>query len=274
LLTCGKKREEMLVDGLSASPDMGATTSDFAALTAGPSALFLDVDGTLLDLAERPDEVMTPPGLVTTLQRAERKLDGALALISGRPIRELDRLFEPLRLRASGVHGAEMRFDPGGPLTSALGATELPRPLLSEVTRVVAGFPGAFVEDKRFSFAIHYRLAPGVERPLREAVMRIVDSAEIAVEVMNAHCAIEVKACGCDKGGAIAAFLSTPAFRDRTPVFIGDDETDESGFAVVAARGGYAFSVGSRRPGVIATFSRPSAVRDWLANYADQEKGA
>jgi trehalose 6-phosphate phosphatase len=262
------------VDGLSASPDMGATTSDFGALTAGPSALFLDVDGTILDLAERPDEVVTPPGLVTTLQRTERKLAGALALISGRPIRDLDRLFEPLRLRASGVHGAEMRLDPGGPLTSALGAAELPRSLLSELTRAVGAFPGAFVEDKRFSVAIHYRLAPRAERPLREAVMRIVNSAGIAVEVMDAHCAIEVKACGCDKGGAIAAFLSTPAFRDRTPIFIGDDATDESGFAVVAARGGYAFSVGRRRPGAMATFSQPSAVRDWLANYADQEKGA
>jgi trehalose 6-phosphate phosphatase len=274
LLTCGEKREELLVDGLSASPDMGATTSDFGVLTAGQSALFLDVDGTILDLAERPDDVVTPPGLVRTLQRAERKLAGALALVSGRPIRELDRLFEPLRLRASGVHGAEMRFDPGGPLTSALGAIELPRSLLSELTRVVAAFPGAFVEDKRFSFAIHYRLAPGAERPLREAVMRIVDPAKVAVEVMNAHCAIEVKAPGSDKGGAIAAFLSMPAFRDRTPIFVGDDTTDERGFAVVAARGGYAFSVGRRRPGTIATFSQPSAVRDWLADYADRGNGA
>ena len=262
------------MDGLSASPDSDTTRNDFGALAAGPSALFLDVDGTILDLAERPDDVVTPPGLVTTLRRAERKLAGALALVSGRPIRELDRLFEPLRLRASGVHGAEMRFDPGGPLTSALGATELPRSLWSELTRVVAAFPGALVEDKRFSFAVHYRLAPGAERPLREAVMRIVDPAKIAVEVMNAHCAIELRAPGCDKGGAIAAFLSMPAFRDRTPIFVGDDATDESGFAVVSARGGYAFSVGSPRRGAIATFSRPSAVRDWLANYVDQEKGA
>lgn len=262
------------MDGLSASPDTGATTSDFGALTAGPSALFLDVDGTILDLAERPDDVVAPPGLVTTLRRTEHKLAGAFALVSGRPIRELDRLFDPLRPRASGVHGAEMRFDPDGPLTSGLGAIELPRSLLSELTRVVAAFPGAFVEDKRFSFAIHYRLAPGAERPLREAVMRVIDPAETGIEVMNAHCAIELKAPGCDKGRAIAAFLSMPAFRDRTPIFVGDDATDESGFAVVAARGGYAFSVGSRRPGAIATFSGPSAVRDWLADYAVQETRA
>ena len=206
-------------------------------------------------MAERPDDVVTPPGLVTTLLRTERKLAGGLALVSGRPIHELDRLFEPLRLRASGVHGAEMRFDAGGPPISALGARELPQSLFADLRRVVAAFPGAFVENKRFSFAVHYRLASGAERSLREAVMRLVDSARIAIEVMDAHYAIELKAPGCDKGGAIATFLSTPAFRGRTPIFVGDDMTDESGFAVVAARGGYAFSVGSRRAGAVATFS-------------------
>ena len=92
-----------------------------------PLALFLDVDGTLLDLAERPDDVVTPAGLVATLARTERKLAGALALISGRAIEDLDRLFEPLRLRASGIHGAEIRFDPDGPATPTPAAMELPR---------------------------------------------------------------------------------------------------------------------------------------------------
>src|SRR6516162_4245906 len=109
---------------MSAPPFTGETAEKMAALTEEPAALFLDVDGTILDLADRPGDVVTPPGLVTTLQRTERKLAGALALISGRPIDELDSLFEPLRLRASGVHGAEMRFDPGGPI-SAGGAREL-----------------------------------------------------------------------------------------------------------------------------------------------------
>ena len=148
------------MDGLSSPPFMDATVDNLAALTEGPAALFLDVDGTILDLAERPGDVVTPSGLVATLQRTESKLAGALALISGRPIAELDRLFEPLRFRASGVHGAEMRFDPGGPSTSARGATELPHSLWTDLTRLVAMFPGALVENKRFSFAVHYRLAP------------------------------------------------------------------------------------------------------------------
>ena len=91
---------------------------------------------------------------------------------------------------------------------------------------------------------------------------------------MNAHCAIELKAPGFDKGGAIAAFLSTPAFRGRTPVFVGDDATDESGFAVVAARGGCAYSVGRLLPGAIGAFSEPRAVRDWLAEFAGRGEGA
>lgn len=165
------------MDGLTSPPFMDATVDNLEALTERPSALFLDVDGTILDLAERPDDVVTPPGLVATLVRTEHKLAGALALISGRPIAELDRLFEPLRFRASGVHGAEMRFEPGGPSISARGARELPQSLWTDLTRVVATFPGALVENKRFSFAVHYRLAPELERPLREAVMRLADLA-------------------------------------------------------------------------------------------------
>lgn len=259
---------------MSTPPLAGAKMENVAPLGHEPFALFLDVDGTLLDLAERPSDVVTPSGLVATLAGAERKLAGALALISGRSIGDLDRLFEPLRLRASGVHGAEIRFEPDGPVTPAPAAMELPSSLWTALTREVAAFPGAFAEDKRFSFVVHYRLAPAAEQPLRQAVTRLVGSSPIAVEVMDARCAIELKAPGHDKGGAIAAFLSQPAFRGRTPIFVGDDTTDETGFAVVAARGGYAYSVGRRRPGAIGGFAQPRIVRDWLAEFADCRSGA
>ena len=109
-----------------------------------------------------------------------------------------------------------------------------------------------FVENKRFSFTVHYRLAPSAERPLRNIVKQLVDSIPIAVDMMDAHYAIEIKSPCFDKGGAIATFLATSTFRGRTPIFVGDDTTDESGFALVSARGG------SR------LFSRPSAPRrDW-----------
>jgi trehalose 6-phosphate phosphatase len=262
------------VDQLSASPLTGATMENVAALSDGPLALFLDVDGTLLDLAERPDDVVTPADLVGTLAKAERKLAGALALISGRAISDLDRLFEPLRLRASGIHGAEIRIDPRGPATPAPAAMELPPSLWTALTREVALFPGAFVENKRFSLVVHYRLAPQAEQPLRQAVTRLVGALPIAVEVMDARCAIELKAPGFEKGGAIAAFLSRPPFRGRTPVFVCDDATDESGFAVVVARGGCAYSVGRRRPGATGVFAKPRAVRDWLAEFAHRGEGA
>jgi trehalose 6-phosphate phosphatase len=259
---------------MSAPSLAGATAEDVAALGDLPLAVFLDVDGTLLDLADRPDDVVTPAGLVATLARAERKLAGALALISGRAIGDLDRLFEPLRLRASGIHGAEFRFEPGEPAAPTPAAVALPSPLWTALALEVAAFPGAFVENKRFSFVVHYRLVPEAERPLRQAVTRLVGSWPIAVEVMEARCAIELKAPGHDKGGAIAAFLSRPEFRGRTPVFVGDDATDESGFAVVSAHGGYAYSVGRLRPGAIGLFAEPRAVRDWLAEYAHRGDGA
>jgi trehalose 6-phosphate phosphatase len=261
------------VDQLNAPTIEGATAGDVRALGDAPLALFLDVDGTLLDLAARPDDVVTPAGLVATLAHAERKLAGALALISGRSIDDVDHLFAPLRLRVSGVHGAEIRLDPNAP-TTPTAAADLPQSLLAALRRVVEPFPGVFVEDKRFSFTVHYRLAPSAERPLRNIVKQLVDSIPIAVDIMDAHYAIEIKSPCFDKGGAIAAFLSTSTFRARTPIFVGDDTTDESGFALVTARGGFAYSVGRPRPGAIGAFSEPRAVREWLAEFAARESSA
>ena len=195
-----------------------------------------------------------------------------MALVSGRSIADVDRLFAPLRLRASGVHGAEIRFDPNAPTTPA-AAADLPQSLLAALRRAVEPFPGVFVENKRFSFTVHYRLAPPAERPLRKIVTRLVESIPIAVEIMDAHYAIEIKSPCFDKGGAIATFLSTSTFRGRTPIFVGDDTTDESGFALVSARGGFAYSVGRPRPGAIGAFSEPRAVREWLAEFAAREGG-
>jgi trehalose 6-phosphate phosphatase len=261
------------VDDLNAPSIEGARLSDVAALSDAPLALFLDVDGTLLDLAARPDEVVTPAGLVTTLARAERKLAGALALVSGRSLDDVDHLFAPLRLRASGVHGAEIRLDPESS-AAPTAAADLPHSLLIELRRAVEPFPGVFVEDKRFSFTVHYRLAPSAERPLRMIVKQLVDSAAIAVDIMDAHYAIEIKSPCFDKGRAIATFLKTSTFRGRTPIFVGDDTTDESGFAVVSARGGFAYSVGGPRPGAISAFREPRAVRAWLAEFAAREFSA
>jgi len=232
-------------------------------------ALFLDVDGTLLDIAERPDRVVVPAGLVDDLAEAERGLGGALAVITGREAEEIDRLFRPLRLRVAAVHGAELRFDPDAAPTPSPGTSELPASLWEDLNRALRDFPGTFAENKRYSFTVHYRLAPGVKESLRKAVMRVVQAEpESAVEVMNARRAIELKAPGYDKGRAVACFLSVPPFRGRTPIYIGDDTTDEAGFAAVSARGGHAYSVGRPRPGARGVFASPGDVRAWLAKFA------
>lgn len=236
--------------------------------------LFLDVDGTLLDLAARPDEVVVPYGLVAHLAAAERRAEGALALVSGRPIADLDRLFAPLRPRAAGVHGAELRLDPDDG-TIALKAAPLPDAVWKALGALVAGFPGTFAENKRFGFTVHYRQAPDAGPALRRRLAAFVEALPYAgITMLNAHLAFELKAEAVDKGRAIAAFLKRPPFRGRTPVFVGDDDTDEAGFAAVAAAGGRAYAVGRARPGVAGVFECPSAVRAWLAAYADGARPA
>jgi trehalose 6-phosphate phosphatase len=232
-------------------------------------ALFLDVDGTLLDLAERPEAVTVPDGLVETVAGARDRAGGALALVSGRPIADIDRLFAPLRLSAAGVHGAELRLDPNSEPAPVPGIAEMPPALTNAVNDVLGEFPGTFVEDKRFSLAVHYRQAPDLGGPLRARLSDLVQPfRKTGIAMLDAHCAFELKSSGFDKGKAVEAFLSEPPFRERKPIFIGDDDTDEAGFAVVSARGGCAYSVGRRRPGVVATFANPSEVRGCLAAFA------
>ncbi len=227
------------------------------------TALFLDVDGTLLDLAASPTAVVVPRGLVECIASIELALGGALALFSG--------LFQPLCLRASGVYGAEIRYDPLTPVLTVDAADALPSRLWRSLNESLADFPGAFAEDKRFSFAVHYSAAPSCGADLRKVLRQLVAAEGSAdVEIIDARLAFEIKGRGFDKGSAINRFLTRPPFVGRVPIFIGDDWTDEAGFAAVIRRGGAAHSVGQLRPGVSGVFSDPSMVRDWLASSAAQ----
>ena len=233
------------------------------------TALFLDVDGTLLDLAASPRAVVVPRGLVECIADVERALGGALALVSGRTLADLDQLFSPLILRASGVQGAEIRYDPLTPVIVQTAAAALPARLWRSLNEFFADFPGVFAEDKRFSFAVHYRAAPNCGADLREVLRQLVAAEAIPeVEIIDAHLAFEIKRRGFDKGSAIHRFLSRSPFAGRVPIFVGDDGTDEAGFAAVVQRHGVAYSVGQIRPGVSGVFSGPSMVRDWLARSA------
>lgn len=226
-------------------------------------ALFLDVDGTLLDLAPAPDLVHVPASLVDDLRVLHGMLDGALALISGRRIETLDGFFHPLQLPAIGLHGLQRRAAGGGhPPPDALPV------VLAAARDLAAKFPGSLVEDKGITIALHWRNAPAAEEAFREyASSALIDLPGYCLQ--PGHDVLELRPDGHDKGSAIASLLETPAFRDRMPVFIGDDLTDEFGFDVVNARHGISVLVGAR-PASAATCSLhgPQAVRDWLHEAA------
>lgn len=230
--------------------------------------LFLDVDGTLLDLAASPEAVEVPKGLLDALAAAERRLGGALALVSGRPIAELDRLFAPLRLRASGIHGAQIReaADGGGRwLTQA----RLPERAWRDLLRLLEAFPGTLAENKGISFAVHYRNSAASEEELVVALRQLIAGfAELDLELIAGLRVFEIRLPGFDKGKAILRFMECEPFAGRRPIFVADDRMDRAGFDTALALGGRAFSVGAPLPGLSGWFAGPEAVRAWVEGIA------
>jgi trehalose 6-phosphate phosphatase len=228
--------------------------------------LFLDVDGTILDFADHPDAVEVPDSLVEQMVRVERHLFGALALVSGRPIEALDRLFAPVRFRASGVHGAEIRRSPDGPC-ECLTASSLPQELWHGLEAVLAGFPGTFAENKRVSFAVHHSGDQSEEAELALALTAFVAQwRSTEIEMIPSRRVFEIKLVGFDKGRAIDHFMAETTFKGRIPVFVADDPVDWPGFEAVLARGGVGYSVGRVMPGLSGAFCGPAAVRAWLGS--------
>jgi trehalose 6-phosphate phosphatase len=231
--------------------------------------LFLDVDGTIIDLAPTPDAVEVPDALREELATVERRLDGALALVSGRPIRELDRLFDPLRLRASGVHGGEIRYAPDQP-ERALSAQRLPNEAWTKLQRLLTEFPGAFAENKGISFAVHYKFAGGAGDQIYAALERMLNEyPELPLELIGGRAVYEIKLSGFDKGKAIEYFMAQPPFAGRRPIFVADDRVDGPGFEKALALGGLALSVGAKLPGVTGWFASPKDLRAWLERLGE-----
>ena len=227
-------------------------------------ALFLDVDGTLLDLGPRPDAVTVPHGLREALADLQRRLDGALALVSGRAISNLDRLFAPLRLPAAGQHGAELRPRADAAVTAAAGSVSLDI-LAERLGPFAASHPGVVVEAKGLSVALHCRQAPEALGAAGKLVRSLVAETHGALDLLPAHFGFDIKLRRASKGRAVAAFLAEAPFHGRVPVFAGDDATDEGAFAAVLERGGHAIRVGGRG----ASFARlrvgkPAELRRWL----------
>jgi trehalose 6-phosphate phosphatase len=234
----------------------------------------LDIDGTLLDLAPTPREVWVPPGLSKTLNRLLMRTSGALALVSGRSLNDIDLIFAPEQFPAVGGHGAEMRVS----TDSEAVATHAP-PMDKELKRRLAAIaklsPGILLEDKGYSLALHYRLAPHAEKAIYEAVALIrADLPNAPIEVLPGKCVCEIKHSGFNKATGVRELMAHEPFKGRRPIFIGDDVTDEAVFGIMPDLDGFAFSVGRRAQGVAGHFDEPRDVREWLAHLLDDEAAA
>lgn len=222
-------------------------------------ALFLDIDGTLIDIAPQPDAVVVPEALIPTLEAASAWLGDALAVVSGRPLTAIDRLLEPLRLPCAAEHGAIVRLG-DGTLLPANRQKAVPAHWRERIRSVARCWPGILVGDKTYSIAIHYRQAPERERDVRELVERTV-AENPDFEVLPASMAYEIRHRTLSKESAVRQLMSYPPFAGRVPVFIGDDVTDEDGFRAARAMGGLGLHVNE------FFGSRPSEVRRWLQSF-------
>lgn len=233
-------------------------------------ALLLDVDGTLLDIAPSPDDVAVDPALRRSLARLVQITAGGLALVSGRPVVDLDRIFAPLVLPVVGAHGAELRLALDGRPARRFGEALDPR-MRSRLGDIAARNSGIVGEDKGSSYALHFRLAPQHEGLVREAVAAVcAEFPRGAVEVLSGKSMVEIKRPDIDKGRAVRELMTHAPFRGRRPVFIGDDVTDEYVFAVLPEFDGLGFSVGRTIDGLAGRFDDPGDVRRWLSRLAEQ----
>ena len=238
------------------------------------TAVLLDIDGTLLDLMPTPREVWVPPGLARTLNRLYRRTGGALALVSGRSLNDIDLIFAPEQFPAVGGHGAEMRLEADADAVAA-HAPPLDKELKRRLAAIARLSPGILLEDKGYSLALHYRLAPHAEKAIYEAVSLIrADLPDAPIEVLPGKQVCEIKHSGFTKASGVRELMTHPPFKGRKPFFIGDDVTDESVFAIMPDFDGVAFSVGRRARGVAGHFDAPSDVREFLARLLDDERDA
>lgn len=229
---------------------------------SGPLALFLDVDGTLVDIAPTPDSARAPGGLADLLRRLEAALDGALALISGREIADLDSLLHPFRGHASGAHGGEWRDGPGG----AIRRLSPLDPELIAAAHALAIRLGVIFEDKRVSFALHYRGRERLAAEIEAGLDQLIACAPTRLTLLHGRKVFEVMDVRTSKSEGVARFMAAPPFLGKIPIMIGDDTTDIGALDACVARGGFGLRVaGGRFSLEDAEFRDPAAVRAWLA---------
>jgi trehalose 6-phosphate phosphatase len=252
--------------------DNARTKRQFGALTLeieepGNVALFLDLDGTVLDITAVPTDVSAPAGLSATLYQLQQTLGGAVAILTGRKIEEVDRLLAPTRLIAAGVHGAEVRLEPEGAI-KAISAS-VPAPLVMAVERLAQSIPGVFVEHKGVAIAVHYRLVPAME-PVLEAELRgLLDAHTNRLVLSRGRRVLELTPQTSSKATALERLMQEPPFRGRRPVMIGDDQPDEAALDIAVSLGGMGLKVaGEHFQGGGTYFTGPAQVRRWLEDLA------
>jgi len=226
------------------------------------TALFFDLDGTLAEIRDLPSEVSVPAQTIALLGRLEQALDGALAILSGRPGTDIDRLLHPLSLPYGANHGAERRGRSGAPHRVEPPAA-LPEALRA-LRRRTAPWRGVLVEPKALGVAVHYRQAPARMRDVEAAVREVAAAYGPAFEVQPGKMVYELKPRGVDKGRALRAFMHEAPYAGRMPVMVGDDLTDESAFAAAQAAGGFGIKIGPGPSTATLRLAGPQELARWL----------
>lgn len=221
-------------------------------------AFLLDFDGTLVDIAPTPESVVVPPDLMETLKRLRAATGDALAVISGRPISQIDGFLGDIPFAVAGEHGMAIRSRPGGPVERA-SLPSVPSTWVREAQEVVAAWPGTRLERKIGGFVLHYRGAPEAQAALKKAAELWVRQAGDQFHVQAAKMAWEIKPSGVDKGYAVALLMENAPFVGRRPVFVGDDVTDEDGIETAVRLGGAGLRIST-------DFPTPASLRSWLAS--------
>ena len=212
-------------------------------LNLDTDALFLDLDGTLTPIRERPGDVMVDPTMLRLMRRLGERLGGRLAVISGRSVADLKRLLPDMSLCLAGIHGLE-RCRAGADVVRIAPSEGLERARLS-LLALAERTPGLMLEDKGLGLALHYRQVPQFEAEVRDAATAIAEANGLVAQ--TGKMVIEVRSGGADKGSALAAFMAEPPFIGSRPLFVGDDDTDEAGFAIAKSMGGHGILVGPPR---------------------------
>jgi trehalose 6-phosphate phosphatase len=230
-------------------------------------ALFIDIDGTLLSVAPTPDAVTVPAGLVQLLDALSTGLGGAMAILTGRRIADADRLFAPLKLVGSGVHGTELRSERGGPIATL--APAIPSDVIGAMNNIAGIASGILVEQKGCGVAVHYRNAPLARRALETELAAIIAASSYHLVLRKGRKVLEAVPSGYSKGTALAALLARPPFKGRSPVMVGDDVGDESAFVTAERLGGMGLRVaGEHFEKSEADFEGVAGVHAWLRALA------